>query len=692
MSKETFDPTIRNKSQNRPFSDVLNKHASRRSILKSGAGFAGLSMLSGMGIASLTGCGSDSKSDKGPVQSSVKLGFDSIAGSKTDAVVVPPGYSAQVLAAWGEPLNDTASDFDSSAEISSTSQNNAMGMHHDGMHFFPIDGSSEDGLLCVNHEYLDQKALHLNGATKQTPTAGRPAEEVRKEIAAHGVSVVRVKKGSDGQWAIVKNDPLNRRYTGETEMEIRGPLRGSSKLATKYSANGTKARGTLNNCGNGISPWGTYLTNEENWPGYFVTDGTKTVQADAKRLGLSQKLSQFDNKGALVRKTGSRYGWETAAGAEDEQNDEFTRFNNTPSGEDATKDYRNEARGHGYITEIDPYTNSKAQKRTSLGRFRHECSVYGKLTKGEPVVFYSGHDGRFEYIYKFVSDAKWDPADANPSDRLKTGNKYLDKGSLYAAKFEDDGKGQWILLDPDTPIAGGLTLSDKVGSMEDIILNTPQAADEVGATPMDRPEWATVDPFTGSVYFTLTNNTKRTDSTNPANPRLNNAFGHIIRWDEKDDNTFEWDIFVFGSAQGQAEAVNRSGLTEMNQFASPDGLLFDPRGILWVQTDNGASEVTSYTNDQMLAVVPSKMRTDDGKQAVINSNNQDALRRFFVGPNGCEVTGITYTPDYKTIMVNIQHPGNWPQTSDAALATNGTVRPRAATVVITKDDGGLIGE
>lgn len=690
MSKETFDPTIRNKSNNRPFSDVLNKHASRRSILKSGAGFAGLSMLSGMGVAtSLSGC---KPQEPVKTQSTVELGFNSIAGSKTDAVVVPQGYSAQVLAPWGEPINDNASDFDPLSEISSEDQNNAMGMHHDGMHFFPINGSSEDGLLCINHEYIDQNALHLNGATKQTSTTGRPAEEVRKEIAAHGVSVVRVKKALNGEWFVVKNDPLNRRYTGETEMEIRGPLRGSSKLATKYSNNGTKARGTLNNCGNGISPWGTYLTNEENWPGYFVVDGNTLVSPDAERLGLAQKLSQFDENGALVRRTGSRYGWETAAGADDEQNDEFTRFNNTPMGYDATQDYRNESRGHGYITEIDPYTNSKAQKRTALGRFRHECSVYGKLTEGEPVVFYSGHDGRFEYIYKFVSDAKWEAADATPTNRLAIGNKYMDKGSLYVAQFTEDGKGQWILLAPETLTTDGKMLADKVGSMEDIILNTPQAADEVGATPMDRPEWATVDPFTGTVYFTLTNNTKRKEDTNPANPRLNNAFGHVIRWDENDDNTFDWDIFVFGSAEGQAADVNRSGLTELNQFASPDGMAFDPRGILWVQTDNGADEVTDYTNDQMLAVVPSKLRTEDGSQATLDASNQDALRRFFVGPNGCEVTGITLTPDQKTIMVNIQHPGNWPAGDDATVAANGTVRPRAATVVITKDDGGLIGE
>ncbi len=235
-------------------------------------------------------------------------------------------------------------------------------------------------------------------------------------------------------------------------------------------------------------------------------------------------------------------------------------------------------------------------------------------------------------------------------------------------------------------------MADHFSTLADIILNTAGAADLVGATPMDRPEWCTVDPFTGTVYLTLTNNSKRTEA-NPANPRLNNKFGHVIRWDEGASATeFSWDIFVFGSpANGDAE-TNRSGLTDLNQFASPDGLAFDGRGILWIQTDNGAGEVTSYTNDQMLAVVPSRMVDETGAQTQVNASNQAQLKRFFVGPNGCEVTGFAISPDYKSLFVNIQHPGNWPYSDNAAEETPAgmTVRPRAATVVIRREDGGEI--
>jgi secreted PhoX family phosphatase len=438
----------------------------------------------------------------------------------------------------------------------------------------------------------------------------------------------------------------------------------------------------LNNCGNGSTPWGTYLTCEENWPGYFVADEA-TMTEDQKRIGISSLTS-------------GRYNWHDQAGSADEVQGEFSRFNLTPTGANALEDYRNEANGYGYIVEIDPYNpDSTAVKRTALGRFRHEGCAYGKLEAGKPIVFYSGHDSRFEYLYKFESTAMWDPADADRTDRLAVGAKYMDSGTLYVARFDDDGKGMWLPLVLTTPSADGSeTLANSFSSQADIILNTAGAADIVGATPMDRPEWTAVDPVTGTVYLTLTNNTQRTDTTNPANPRLNNAFGHIIRWDEVEgSNEFDWDIFVFGSPEDADAETNLSGLDEFNQFASPDGMAFDARGIMWVQTDNGADEVTSYTNDQMLAVVPSKLVDADGNQEVLSAGNQAELRRFFVGPNNCEVTGLSLTPDQKNFFVNIQHPGNWPYNTNAAEETPAgtSVRPRASTVVIMKDDNGEIG-
>jgi len=675
MSKDTFDPTKYNNSNNEPFAAVMERELSRRSILRAGVGMAAVGMLGGIGLTGCSNTGNDKNLTTTP---KVELGFDSISGAKLDAVVVPKGYSAQVLAPWGTPLNDFAQEWQADGSNTALDQANSLGMHHDGMHYFPLNGSSTDGLLCINHEYIDQKALHPAGPTKDANSLRTILDEVRKEINAHGVTVVRIKQ-TNGIWDVVKNDSHNRRFTGATIMDISGPVADKELLVTAFATDGDKVRGTLNNCGNGYTPWGTYLTCEENWPGYFVNTGTQTP--DQKRIGIDDK--------------NTRYGWDDLAGNVDEVADEFSRFDITIKGTSATDDYRNEANGYGYIVEIDPYDNqSKAIKRTALGRFRHEDCVYGKVTAGKPIVFYSGHDSRFEYIYKFVSDALWDPADASRTDRLTVGDKYMDQGTLYVARFDDNGVGVWLPLTMTAVTKDKGVLADHFANLADIILNTAGAADLVGATPMDRPEWAAVDPVNGAVYMTLTNNTKRTDTTNPANPRLNNSTGHIIRWQEGDNaEQFSWDIFVFGAAEDAAPEVNISGLDELNQFASPDGLAFDSRGIMWIQTDNGAPELTEYTNDQMLAVVPSQLTTDTDELETINSENQAALKRFFVGPNGAEVTGLAFSPAQTDLFLNIQHPKNWPYSNDASMETpsNKTVRPRAATVIIRKHDGGEVG-
>lgn len=685
MSKATFDPTRYNTSSNTPFETVLERHIQRRTLLRSGSAMAALSIMSGFG---LSGCKSSSKKSKGGSTSTEPppvltekptLGFQSVAGSRKDAVVIADNYRASVIAPWGTPLNDQASAWKMDGTNSAVDQANAVGIDHDGMCYFPINGSSRDGLLVMNHEYIEDDALHPNGPTRDATSQKRTlAEEIRKEINAHGVTVVRIRK-TDGMWQVVKNDPHNRRFTGATEMEIAGPLAGHALLQTKFSPDGMHTRGTLNNCGNGSTPWGTYLTCEENWPEYFVNRAERT--ADQTRIGVSASAS--------------RYGWDEVAGDASEMDEEFARFDVTPTAESALMDYRNEANGYGYIVEIDPYSpDSMAVKRTALGRFRHEACVVGKLEVGKPVVFYSGHDARFEYIYKFVSAANWDSADASRTDRLAVGAKYMDEGTLYVARFYEDGTGEWLPLTLASLGTDGKPLSDSFSSLAEIIHNTAGAADLLGATPMDRPEWGAVDPLTGTGYMTLTNNTRRTEA-NSANPRLDNKFGHIIRWDEGDDHTkFTWDIFVFGSPADGAEDINRSGLTDLNQFASPDGLAFDKRGVLWIQTDNGAEEVGEETNDQMLAVVPTLLTDANDEMQTISAANQMELRRFLVGPNGCEITGITYTPDHETFFINVQHPGNWPYSDDALAETPAgtTLRPRAATVVIQRINGGAVGE
>ncbi|MES1924071.1 PhoX family phosphatase [Salinisphaera sp. T31B1] len=722
MSQEIEDHRLLNDSDNEPFSSVLERRLSRRDIMRGGLNVAAVSMLAGFG---LTACSSDDDgvdTDRGmnddDTAAAMRLAFEAVAGSKTDAVVVPEGYTAQVFIPWGTPINASAPAFSENLAFTPEIQDNSVGMHHDGMYHFPLDddNASRDFLLAMNNEYIDQAALWApqGGPTGQQDGEGaRPADEVRTEINAHGVTVVRVVRSDEGVWSLADDTSYNRRITTATPIALRGPVAGSDYVKTAYSENGTVTRGTNNNCACGYTPWGTYLSCEENWPSVFIKDGER--YADDDRLGISAGRG--------------RYAWETAAGDATEDNGEFARFDATPRGESATDDYRNEPRTYGYIVEIDPYTQtSRPIKRTALGRFRHEGCWVGKLTEGQPVVFYSGHDSRNEYIYKFVSDALWSETDANmPSamgtDRLALGDKYLDAGTLYVARFNDDGSGEWLALTPDAMTqSGDQTLAAALGLAADdlagIIIHTCDAADLVGATPMDRPEWGTVDPVSGDVYMTCTNNSDRTAQgteamftqgandlaelgagyasapVNAANPRADNEGGQVIRWREPSpgDTTFSWDIFVFGGAAGSDD--NPSGLTESNQFASPDGLWYDDRddgqGILWIQTDNSGNEVDDDTNDQVLAVIPSSVSRANGDMSVIDPSDQAQLKRFAVGPNGCEVTGIFATPDKRALFINIQHPGNWPSTDDATQVTRGSVRPRASTVVIQKADGGQI--
>ncbi|WP_417516927.1 PhoX family protein [Marinobacter sp.] len=662
-----YEPVV-NHSENTPFHEVLAARMQRRTVMKGGVGAA---LASIMGV-SLAGCGSDSDSSSsgtttGSGSQSPELGFKAVPVSTANAVVVPEGYSSETFLPWGTPITGSYPEYRADGTNTGAEQEQQVGMHHDGMHFYPIDqrsggASSAEGLLVMNHEYINQGALHANGPTRSADNGGvRPADEVRKEIAAHGVSVVHIKKDSEGKWDVVFGSPYNRRVTGGTAMDIRGPARGYSKLVTPYSLSATETRGTLNNCAMGPTPWGTYLTAEENWHGYFATSAAERPR-EYVRHGVGSS---------------SRYDWDLA----DSGLDQYMRFNVTPQdGGSAETDYRNEANTFGYMVEIDPFApESKPQKRTALGRFGHEGVIFAPVTEGQPIVCYSGDDSRYEYIYKFVS--------AKPYSAATASGALLDEGTLYVARFNDDGSGEWLALSlDDADFAAKIAAAEgnEVGrsgilfngfeSQADIIVNTRLAADVAGATPMDRPEWGAVDPNSGEVYFTLTNNSQRTEAeTDAANPIVENRNGHIIRWMEAGNDytatAFNWDIFVFAGEQGTETAVDGEvivSLTDDNIFNSPDGLWFDYNGVLWIQTDGYSNE--TYGNQMMLAANPETRE----------------IRRFFVGPVGCEVTGVVTTPDSKTMFVNIQHPrGNWPNASED--------RPRDATVIVTRDDNGVVG-
>lgn len=713
-----------NTSDNIHFRDVLDQYVSRRSLItKAASGAVALTLAS-----TLTGCNDnndDSGSNNGgtapvdPNKKPEKLTFTPVAKNLNDIVTVPEGYEANVIYALGDSLNPSFGDWDDNNIPSGPSFQFRSGDCHDGMHYFGLNTStnrfddtvSAQGLLVMNHEYINQTFLHPKGPTKVD--GRRPEDEVIRETNAHGVSVVHIKKDPTTQKVeVVKNSIFNRRITGSTVMDFAGAAAGSNLLSTRFSPAGRQTRGTHNNCGNGYTPWGTYLTTEENFIGYFA----RSTADDALRT--PEEIIALKRYG-LKAGSSSRYGWETAIGQVEAQ-DLYDRWNADVKAAQATQDYRNGPNTFGWMVEIDPFDNRQNPvKRTSLGRFAHEDSAC-RAVAGQPIAFYMGDDSRGEYIYKFVSTAVWDTKDINGG--YAAGDKYMNSGKLYVAKFNNDGSGQWIELAYGKNGLNESNTTYPFKSQAEVVTFARLAADSVGATKMDRPEWATVNPINGEIYVTLTNNSNRgkdypTDAANPRNytdlyagtkEQKGNVNGHIIRFREADDKTtaetFKWDIYLFGAEASMASNINLSGLTDNNDFSSPDGMWFDPRGVLWIETDDGA--YTDVTNCMMLAALPGQIgdggaaTTSNGQQTITGAKVTDAtLRRFLVGPKQCEITGIAMTPDYKAIFINVQHPGedsasyakpesNWPATQKDP--SNKTARPRSATVVITRKDGGVI--
>lgn len=743
MSRDDDDP-VTNLSGNPHISDIVLerlREPSRRDLLRGGLGLGALSWIGGAGL--LGGCGDNGSQtpgpDAGPLPDGApvepppgpELGFDAVAKGLGDSVVVPAGYTASVLYALGDPIAAGVPAYANNGSDAAASFAQRAGDHHDGMHYFGFggtggyDGSSDNGLLVMNHENITQLFLHPGGRTV-VGGVRTVADEVQREFFAHGVSIIEVKR-TDGRWSYVQDSRSNRRIHTLTVMDIAGPLRGNDAVKTKFSPDGTQTRGTVNNCANGFTPWGTYLTCEENWAGYFrrmiAEDGNRDAKAKTSfnRYGIGNSASTptIDNPGAHL--------WATVV--DDTPDDQYRRWDSRPSGATAVDDHRNAAFTYGWCVEIDPFTaDSVPKKRTAMGRFAREGAWPATPIAGKPLVFYSGDDSRGEYIYKYVSTASWDPADADGADRLAVGDKYLDDGKAYVAKFNPGGTGSWVELSFGVNGIGPSTPGYAFADQADVLANIRLAADAVGATRMDRPEWVGVDPRTRAVYLTLTNNntgnvTGRpvalTDAANPRSyndPRVDgtaqrgNPNGHIIRWLEPSPEalTFDWDIYLFGANAGAStDNVNISLLTADNDFSSPDGLWFSPRtGILWVQTDDGA--YTDVTNCMMLAALPGTVK-DGFSRTVVNTDGTntrsvvthvgrppgDTLRRFLVGPVDCEITGVAETPDGTALFVNIQHPGEGTASLAAPISTwpstvAGT-RPRSSTIVVTRDGGGVIG-
>ncbi|OOS24637.1 PhoX family protein [Moraxella pluranimalium] len=687
-----------NPSDNPAFSDILDKAVSRRTVLKGGAGLTAAAMFGSLPLLGNTAFAKSATNLARPTS----LKFKAVPHYTGNEMMVAEGYTAKAFLHLGEPLVDGIDAFRDDRQHSGESFMYRMGDNHDGMHFFGMTGGKYDanqsnrGLLAMNHEYTNDN-LHPMGMYTQEDANAAPiyrkkrlAMDVRRDANAHGVSVVELVRKDNGQFELVKNSRFNKRYTSSTMVNIAGVASGNEQLQTKYDKKGKTIWGINNQCGAGMSPWGAYLTTEENFLNVFARGEDKAIIGSQADIALARY-------GLKENSTGGGYLWHTADDKDGVVADEFSRWDISARGKSAHDDYRNAFNAFGYIVEIDPFNpQAKAVKRTSLGRFAHENCAFAPPVAGKPVVFYMGDDARGEYIYKFVSKALWSPKDIGKG--LKAGDKYMNEGTLYVAVFNADGTGEWRRLAMDTVKHKDYNFKDQA----DIVIHARLAADALGATKMDRPEWVSVSPITGEVYVTLTNNSKRSvDATDTVNPRSyndkGNQHGHIIRWHEQNgDHTatrFNWDVYLF-AAPNDLTAQNLSNLTADNDLSSPDGLYFDPRGVLWIQTDDGA--YTKTTNCMLLAALPNRVgdgkivTTTTGKNTPVGMMaSEDTLKRFFVGPKGCEVTGITMTADLKTMFINIQHPGeDHPDVAWGAVA--GGKVPRSATVMIAKNDGGVI--
>lgn len=635
-----------NNSGNPHLWDMVEARMERRSFLGGSVALAATGFFGGT-VAEASSAWNGA--DKVPPP---RLGFEAIEPSTDDTIRVPEGYTWDVLAPWGTPLLAGAPAFAEDASNTAAEQALQVGFNHDGTHYFPLPkfGNSR-GLLVVNHEYTDASQIYsaLQGASITNDAGGR--EKVAKALAAHGVSVIAIAKGSNGKWDVVTGDLYNRRITGTTPMAFSGPVKASHPMLR--SAITPSPIGTLNNCANGYTPWGTYLACEENWNGYFGTDDASwTPTALEARYGVSRG--------------GFGYNWHKAS----------ERF-------DLAKN-RNELNHFGWVVEIDPFDpKSMPVKRTALGRIKHEGATCTE-SKGR-VVVYSGDDENGDYLYRFVGDKPWRQVRAR-------GLSPLDHGTLYVAKFHADGRGEWL---PLVHGVGPLTTANGWVDQADVLIRTRMAADAVGATRLHRPEWVAVNHKSGDVFVTLTNGSGNNAPVN--SNRANNPYGHIVRFREasNDDLAFEWDIFLLAGDPAYDPLVP----ADQPLFGSPDGLWVDDSGILWIETDISNSSQNRADrgydrigNNQMLAANP-----DTGE-----------VKRFLTGPRGCEITGITMTPDQRTMFINIQHPGEstafWnaqfgaPSTANPSTVSSwpfGSAsnprRPRPATVVIRKLDGGRIG-
>jgi len=627
------------------FAEVLRRRLARRDFLKAGVAASAL-VLGGTWLDAPRRAAAQT-----PVttaQPAASLDFAPIKLSAEDRPIVAAGYRVVPLLRWGDPILPGAPAFDPAAQ-SAEKQAQQFGYNNDFVGFLPLpfgSNSSSRGLLVVNHEYTNPE-LMFAGYSFDDPTR----EQVDIELAAHGLSVVEIEREQSGEWQVVRDSSYNRRITATTPIHVSGPAAGHDWLKTSADPTGTSVLGTLNNCSAGKTPWGTVLSAEENFHQYF--GNLDAVPAGA----VKDSLARYGfPKGASERK------WERF----------HERF-------DLARE-PNEAFRHGWVVEVDPYDpTSVPVKRTSLGRFKHEAATVVVAPSGQ-VVLYSGDDERFEYVYKFVSANPYNPTDRAANLGL------LDQGTLYVARFNDDGTGEWLAL---VQGQGPLTAANGFATQGDVVINPRRAADLLGATKMDRPEDIETNPVNRKVYLVMTNNTQRgtegRPGTDAANPRPENKHGHIIELTEQGDDhaatRFTWNIFLLCGAPAD-ESTYFAGYPKekVSTISSPDNITFDLAGNLWIATDGQ----------------PSTLKMNDGLYAApVEGPERGYLRQFFSGLPGCEICGPEFTPDNTSLFLAIQHPGEGEESTFDQPRTRwpdgGNMPPRPSVVVIQAENQAVIG-